>query len=158
MKSRVLIAESDRNVADELGQFLSSRGYRVEIANGGLDALEKMRDRMPQFVVMSAELPWGGCDGVLEIMRSGNDVPQVPVVLTETRSEIRDWPQFRGPPVVEHVRKPFAPGDVFDILEGMTRKRSSRSGGRNSVPMLSAMATKGLRDGRLDEESPSQYP
>jgi CheY-like chemotaxis protein len=128
MKSHVLIAEPDRVAADELRQFLSWRGYFVEIASGGLGTLERIRRGALQVVVMSTDLRWGGCDGILEVMRSGNDVPPVPVVLVETNGESRDRAEFAGPPIVRRLHKPFAPVELFDILEGLTHHRTVNSG------------------------------
>jgi len=120
MQSHVLIVEPDCAVAEELRQLLAQRGYDVEIACGGLDAVERLRLRTPRLVVMSTTVPWGGSDGVLEMMRCDSGVPCVPVVQADGEGNGQFGNEPMAAPVVERLHKPVAPLELFSVLERVT--------------------------------------
>lgn len=68
MLPRLLIAISDAETRDLYSRFFSSAGYDVSMAADGLQCLERIRAEHPDVLVLDQEIPWGGGDGVLELM------------------------------------------------------------------------------------------
>jgi DNA-binding NtrC family response regulator len=62
----ILVAEDDRSLRDGLVQSMSRSGYKVQVAQSGRDALEKIEKQVFDLVIAGNRL--GGADG-LEILR-----------------------------------------------------------------------------------------
>ena len=94
----VLCADADRELRDVYVWLLSSYGFRVETADDGLECLAKLRQFVPDLLLLDLELPWGGGDGVLEVMRGNLSLLPVRVMLTSS---------VASPPAVQALAKPF---------------------------------------------------
>ena len=62
----ILVAEDDRSLRDGLVQSMSRSGYKVQVAQTGKDALEKIEKQVFDLVIAGHRV--GGADG-LEILR-----------------------------------------------------------------------------------------
>lgn len=138
MKPRLLVAEPDPTLAVIFPRFLRRHGYEVDVASEGLECLEQMRRAAPQVLVLSAELLWGGCDGVLARIRENVDVPWVPVVLISTAAYTQHDIQLMMPPIVQSLLKPFSLTSLLHAIrsaascrEGEIRKRLDASAPRD---------------------------
>ena len=49
---------------------LLREGFELATASSGLEGLDLLRQRAPDVLVFDPQLPWGGGDGVLDIMAS----------------------------------------------------------------------------------------
>lgn len=80
--SRVLLVEDDDANRTILGEFLRTRGFVVEEAASGTEALERVAVRRPDLVVLDIQLP--GMDGleVLARLRAGAAAPPRVLALT----------------------------------------------------------------------------
>ena len=57
MKKRVLLAEDHADTADMVKFGLNSLGYEVEVAENGLEAVEKAASESPDLIVMDMMMP-----------------------------------------------------------------------------------------------------
>ena len=103
----VLCADADRELRDVYVWLLSSYGFRVETADDGLECLAKLRQFVPDLLLLDLELPWGGGDGVLEVMRGNLSLLPVRVVLTSSVASAQVLDGLASPPAVQALAKPF---------------------------------------------------
>ena len=75
----VLVVDDDRRMVKTLCDILKVKGYKAEPAYSGEEALEKIREEMPDCVLMDIRMP--GISGVeaMEMIRS--QAPDLPVML-----------------------------------------------------------------------------
>ena len=85
MAIRVLIADPNRSLLQTYGEFLSRNGFEVATVADGLSCLAKLREWEPEILVLELDMPWGGGAGVLDLMRDGFGLPQIPVVVLTSR-------------------------------------------------------------------------
>ena len=67
----ILVAEDDRSLRDGLVQSMSRSGYKVQVAQTGKDALEKIEKQVFDLVIAGNRV--GGADG-LEILRKARSI------------------------------------------------------------------------------------
>ena len=103
----VLCADADRELRDVYVWLLSSYGFRVETADDGLECLAKLRQFVPDLLLLDLELPWGGGDGVLEVMRGNPSLLPARVVLTSSVAPAHVLDGLVSPPAVQALAKPF---------------------------------------------------
>jgi DNA-binding response OmpR family regulator len=104
----LLIADGDAELCDLHRQFLTKRGYKVEISSDGLHCLRKLRQLTPAALVLDLELRWGGGDGILAWLREEYPAHGIPVLLTAPAGYPQAIASFIEPPVVDSILKPFA--------------------------------------------------
>jgi CheY-like chemotaxis protein len=76
----ILIADADKSLCRTIQESLRQRGTTVATAANGLECMAKLREFLPDVLVLEAELPWGGGDGVLTLLQDEPDL-MPPVVL-----------------------------------------------------------------------------
>jgi DNA-binding response OmpR family regulator len=114
---RVLMADPDESLHPLYREPLSREGFEVDRALSGLECVSRLRERVPDVLVLEPQLPWGGGDGVLTLMGEDPDLASVPVmVLTSCRDPyiLKTVERF---PVSDYQLKPLAP----DRLAGRLR-------------------------------------
>jgi two-component system, OmpR family, response regulator len=89
---RILLAENDQSIANEVREDLSSRGYLVEHIDQGLRALEVLRIRTFELLIIDRMLP--GLDGLTVIEQFRARKSSMPVLVLTALSAIDD--RLRG--------------------------------------------------------------
>jgi CheY-like chemotaxis protein len=79
-----LFADADRESRDLHAWLLSSYGFQVDTASNGLQCLAKLSHSLPDLLILDLELPWGGGDGVLALIRQDLRLLPSRVVLTSS--------------------------------------------------------------------------
>lgn len=84
---KILIIEDDRNLLNELREFLENRGYEVSSIDNFLKASEKALDLRPDLVILDINLP--GISG-FDICRSLKGKSNIPILMLTSRIGIED--------------------------------------------------------------------
>ena len=116
MTMRVLIADCDESVLKRCAEDCFHRSIALRSATGGVDCLAELRRWPPDVLVLDAELPWGGGDGVLEIMGEDDALARIPVVLLDGNSANPAGPGRFPPNVVGRLLKPV---DIATLLDSV---------------------------------------
>ena len=130
MQLSVLIATADHTTSAIYQRLLAACGHEVETVSGGLECLTKLRELVPDLLVLDGELPWGGADGVLAWMREDEHaIFAIPVVLVATDAAAERSFQSTTPPVVCCLRKPFRPSTLLEAVcvAGQQARETSRN-------------------------------
>jgi DNA-binding response OmpR family regulator len=81
MSIRVLIADPDECLLDNYRSYLEHHDFEVATATTGLECVERLRDFVPDVLVLEPSIPWGWGDGILAMMHEERDIPLIPVVV-----------------------------------------------------------------------------
>lgn len=84
---KILIIEDDRNLLNELIEFLENRGYEVESVDNFLRASEIALEKRPDLVILDINLP--GISG-FNICRAIKEKSNIPVLMLTSRIGIED--------------------------------------------------------------------
>jgi DNA-binding NtrC family response regulator len=123
MPATVLLVDDERNIQVTLSRALSMEGYAVEVAGGGLEALEKIAALPVDVVVMDVRMP--DLDGLAVMQKARETRPELPFVV------------MSGHGSIETVRSAFKLG-AFDYLEKpITEKEKLVVAVRNALAMRS---------------------
>jgi CheY-like chemotaxis protein len=80
-RSRILVVEDDRSVRQMYQTALILAGFRVETANDGLGALQKIDEEKPDLIVLDLQLPRVDGLAVLDDVRANRNTGSIPVVV-----------------------------------------------------------------------------
>jgi carbon storage regulator CsrA len=87
MAARILIADPDRFLVARYKRHLSELGVTVYTATTGLECIERLREVVPDVLVLDPALPWGGGDGILAVLHEEPAMrPAVVMILAQSRN------------------------------------------------------------------------
>lgn len=128
--SRVLIADPDEGLLAAYREDFSEE-FELTTATSGVECVERLQEQTPNLLVLEPQLPWGGGDGVLAMMRTVPELALVPVlILTSCRDVcvLKGVAPFR---ISEYCVKPRAP----DQLAAMIRLLLNRGNFKPESPL-----------------------
>jgi DNA-binding response OmpR family regulator len=114
---RVLMADPDESLQPAYRESLMQEGFELVTAVSGLECVARLRERVPDVLVLEPQLPWGGGEGVLAIMGEVPQLANVPVMILTSCRDPRLLEAVARFPVGDYQLKPLAP----DRLAGRLR-------------------------------------
>lgn len=102
---RLLIVDDEQPVREVLGEYFASHGYQVETASTGPEALDLVRCRRPDLVLLDVRMP--GLDGV-EVLKKLREVDgQLPVIMITANEDVALARSMLTLGAFDYVSKPF---------------------------------------------------
>ncbi|MFC4729183.1 ATP-binding protein [Coralloluteibacterium thermophilus] len=165
--ARVLVVDDLELNRELIGAYLEDAGHEIAYATDGASALEAMRARRPDIVLMDVRMPGMDGDTALAHMRADPALADIRVVAV-TASGLGQDEQGRLRDYDGHVRKPFTRQDLFDAMEPLLPKRGGAApppAPAAAVPAMPGAADPAPDDAeraairaRLDEIADSVWP
>jgi DNA-binding response OmpR family regulator len=128
-KPRILVVDDEDNIRNLVGSYLRAEGWDSLEAADGDTAVEMVRERKPDLVVLDIRLP--GIDG-LETLREIRRFSDVYVIMLTARSEENDKVVGLSVGADDYLTKPFSPRELVARVKAVLRRAgrapASRSG------------------------------
>jgi two-component system, OmpR family, KDP operon response regulator KdpE len=116
---RVLVVDDEPQIRRALGVNLRARGYEVDLAESGEEALELAARLHPDVVVLDLGLPGIGGVEVIEGLRGWS---QVPVIVLSVRDAEADKVAALDAGADDYVTKPFGMDELLARLRASLRR------------------------------------
>ena len=129
----ILIVDDEARMRRFMQMNLDLEGYRVVEANNGLEAIDRVRDDLPDLVLLDVMMP--ELDG-FETLRLIRETSTVPVIMLTVRDEEEDKIKGLELGADDYVTKPFSPRELASRIKAVIRRTEmdaagSTSGGRS---------------------------
>jgi two-component system, OmpR family, KDP operon response regulator KdpE len=119
---RILLVDDEVAIQRAVGPLLRSRGYQVDVAGSGSDALDMFEHRTPDLVVLDLGLP--DIEGT-EVCRRIRAKSPVPIIVLSARSAERDKVNALDLGADDYVTKPFGPEELLARIRVALRRVGS---------------------------------
>lgn len=113
---RVLVVEDDAAIIELLRFLLEQEGLEVEVAQDGLEALDKMEVWSPDLVLLDLRLPKLEGMDVLWEMRQNPKWSNIPVIIISVDSSPQTMLQGWRLGVDSYFIKPFDPDELIRVV------------------------------------------
>ena len=140
MSEKILIADDEPSNRKILAQELVHRGFAVDTARGGREALSMIESALPDLLILDYMMPdLSGLEVLKELRNKGNDTP---VIMITAYGSVDRAVEAMKAGAYDFITRPFDP-DHIDLvvrkaLERQTLEARSRSSlGRNPRPLSS---------------------
>jgi two-component system, OmpR family, KDP operon response regulator KdpE len=156
--SRVLVVDDEPQIRRTLAINLRARGYQVDLAATGEEALKAAADQQPDVVVLDLGLP--GIKG-LQVIHGLRGWTQVPIIVLSVREREADKVAALDAGADDYVTKPFGINELLARLRAAVRRATPSD---EQVPIVQTpdfrvdlAAKQVLRDGKEVRLTPTEW-
>ena len=115
----ILVVDDEPRMIQFIRMNLELEGYRVIQASNGLEALDKVREELPDLVIMDVMMP--DLDG-FETLRLLRETSDVPVIMLTVKAEEDDVVRGLRLGADDYVTKPFSPRELSSRVQALLRR------------------------------------
>ena len=125
MKKRVLVVDDEPRIRRFVRMNLELEGYEVFEADNGLAAIEKVREDMPDLVLMDVMMP--NLDG-FETLARIREFSSVPVIMLTVKGDEEDLTHGLDLGADDYISKPFSPRVLSSRIRAVLRRVEPAAG------------------------------
>jgi two-component system KDP operon response regulator KdpE len=119
MSKQILIVDDEPRMRRFVRMNLELEGLRVSEASDGLEAVRKVREEMPNLVVLDVEMPHlDGFETLAEIRRTS----PVPVIMLTVRGEEEERIRGLDLGADDYITKPFSARELVSRINAVLRR------------------------------------
>ena len=115
----ILVVDDEERMARFIRLNLEYDGFQVLEAYKGMQAINLIRDKMPDLVLLDVMLP--DIDG-FEILKTVREVSTVPVIMLTAKGEEDDRVQGLELGADDYITKPFSPRELVSRVKAVLRR------------------------------------
>lgn len=119
MEDTILIVDDEVKITEILKAYLESVGFATLVAHDGKSALENVRMKSPDLVILDLMLPDLSGKEVCKIVRKESGIP---VIMLTAKAEESDMIEGLGIGADDYIVKPFSPGNVVARIQAVLRR------------------------------------
>ncbi len=117
--TRVLVADDDPDILELVRYKLNQAGYEVTTVSNGRDALEKVREIVPDLMILDVMMPFhSGIDLTLEF-RGDPQFKLTPIILLTAKSMEQDTERGFAAGATDYITKPFSPRELLSRVQAV---------------------------------------
>lgn len=124
-RPRILLVDDEVSIQRAVGPLLRTRGYDVDIAGTGAEALAMFAGQTPDLIVLDLGLP--DLEGT-EVCRRIRVASKVPIVVLSARGEEADKVSALDLGADDYVTKPFGPEELLARIRVALRRGALEGG------------------------------
>ena len=117
----VLVVDDSITVRRVTQRLLQREGYRVALANDGLQALERLREERPLVMLSDIEMPRMDGFELLIQVRQQAEWADLPVVMISSRSAEKHREHARQLGVDHYLGKPYGEDELLQLIRSLQR-------------------------------------
>lgn len=121
--THILVVEDDTEICRLLRMFLETEGYDVSFCHHGDQAVNLVRQKQPDLVILDVLLP--GQDGIQVCKQIRSFYSNPVLMLTACEDDVSELTAFRVG-VDDYVRKPIRPDILLVRIEAILRRAGSQ--------------------------------
>lgn len=115
MKKRILLVDDDMNICDSLTLILGARGYEVDVANTGKEAVEKSEKTNYNLAVLDIKLPDISGTELLKLLKE--IAPRMVKIMLTGYPELQNAIDALNEGADVYFTKPVDPAKLINVIE-----------------------------------------
>lgn len=122
MSARVLVVEDDPDIAELVVRYLDKAGYTTTRVSSGRDALDSVRVKPPDLLVLDLMLPQIDGLEVCRLLRASDKTAGIPIIMLTARAEESERIVGLEIGADDYLPKPFSPRELLARLKAVLRR------------------------------------
>lgn len=124
VRPSIMVVDDSITVRKVTGRVLERNGYNASVAIDGVDALEKLREHVPDLLLLDIEMPRMDGYELATHMKADRRLRNVPIIMITSRSGDKHRQRALNIGVERYLGKPFQEADLLvqirEVLEQYT--------------------------------------
>jgi len=122
MSSRVLVVEDDPDISELVARYLEKAGYTATRVSSGRDALDAVRAKAPELIVLDVMLPHVDGLEVCRLLRANDHTASIPIIMLTARAEESERIVGLEMGADDYLAKPFSPNELVARVRALLRR------------------------------------
>ena len=124
MTATILIVEDETDLSELMRYNLEAEGFRIVSAESGDEAVERIRDGVPDLILLDWMLP--GLSGIelCRRWRSREETARTPIIMITARGEEEERVRGLATGADDYVVKPFSMPELVARIQALLRRAS----------------------------------
>lgn len=119
-KKNILLIEDDDVIIKLLVKRIEKAGYNVEVARNGKGGIQKIKERMPDLLLLDMIMPILDGFGVLEYLKKENILPGLPVIIVSNSGQPVEIERILKMGVRDYlVKLNFSPNELIEKIRNV---------------------------------------
>lgn len=161
-KTKVLVIEDDRSLADVLVYNLEQAGFEVFWAHDGQDGLNQATLRLPDLIILDVMLPVLDGIEVCRQLRSREETTKTLILMLTAKGEESDQLIGFSMGADDYVVKPFSIKVLLERIKALRRRRINQTANKDDVVTYKGITIDRVRhrvssDGDFLDLTPSEF-
>ena len=115
MARRILVVDDDADIRTELAEFLETKGYQVEVAGDGREALDMIKAAPADVMITDIKMPRGDGYELIRQLRAMD--PVIPIIIIAGHISQSDFNQAKNLGVTKIMKKPISVRKLYKYLK-----------------------------------------
>jgi len=113
----VMVVDDSLTVRKVTAKHLQKRGYEVMVAKDGVDAVEQLRERVPDIMLVDIEMPRMDGYELSSRVRSERGLKHIPIIMITSRAGAKHRQKAFDIGVDAYMSKPYQEEELFNNIE-----------------------------------------
>ncbi len=120
MSKHVLLIEDEPNIIEAVSFLLSRDGWTVSTHSNGHDAVDIVKSKQPDLLILDVMLPGRSGFDILSEVRSSEGLAEIPVLMLTARGQTKDREMAERLGATRFMTKPFSNSEIIEALHEMS--------------------------------------
>jgi chemosensory pili system protein ChpA (sensor histidine kinase/response regulator) len=114
-----MVVDDSLTVRTITGNLLEREGYRVTVAKDGIDALEKLKDVLPDIMLLDIEMPRMDGFDLTRSLRSERRTRAMPIIIISSRTADKHRRHALQLGVNAYLGKPYQEAELLEQIKSL---------------------------------------
>ena len=124
MAANILVVEDEPAIQELIALSLEHAGHRVQIARDAETAAQRVRDALPDLILLDWMLPGQSGVAFARALRRDERSKQVPIIMLTARAQEQDKIAGLESGADDYITKPFSPRELLARIKAVLRRRA----------------------------------
>ena len=124
MSASILVVEDEPGIQELIKFNLGHHGHEVTVASDAEEALVRMRDSVPDLILLDWMLPGASGIELARKVRADPRLKEVPIIMLTARGDERDKVLGLETGADDYITKPFSPRELMARIKAVLRRRA----------------------------------
>jgi DNA-binding response OmpR family regulator len=113
-KKKVLIVDDDRDIVQIVTTMLEGRGWQIDVAYGGNEALEKVSASRPDVILLDIMMP--GMNGIEVLKKIKKIDANARIIMITAFGDVESYLDSMELGAYEYINKPFETNELLEMV------------------------------------------
>lgn len=127
-KKTILLVEDDAFVSDIYQTRLEQEGYKLVLAENGLEAMKKIEEQIPHLILLDIIMPYMDGMEVLKKLKANDKWKKIPVIILTNLSQKEEVDEGLGIGADDYlIKSHFTPSEVVEKVRTILKKQNGNT-------------------------------